>query len=472
VASLPIGALERFVLSNIDGRRSRTELADLTGIGEGDVDRILDKLAALGAVHLDEAAAKANGAHAPAAPPADETLDLDPALRARIDEIHAALDTLDHYALLGVARDADRKAVKSAYYALAATFHTDRHFGKKLGSFKAKMEQIFGKATTAHDTLANKDRRAQYDAYLEERDRTQAYERLMAMVEGGGDFAEELRAETGRRPVILLPGAATPVTAVSKAKAKSVPPPPIEPEPPPPMVTAPTSEQDRQRREALARRLGGRALQGRHTTGPRPAVEVVRPHSDPQTATEAVRRMYEERRDAAKQAQAKKFIEGAEQALAKEDLVTAANNYRLAVRYTDDAEVHRKFEETNRRARDFMATAYLKQAKYEEQQQRWREAALSYGKAIDGRPDDPELHHGAANALRREGRDLHAAARHGEMAVQKNPNDAAFRVTLGHVYLDAGLFLRSRKELERALELEPANARAKELLAQVKKLMS
>src|SRR5581483_1669378 len=114
----------------------------------------------------------------------------------------------------------------------------------------------------------------------------------------------------------------------------------------------------------------------RRTAGRRPAVNSPTPsQAETQAAGDALRRMYEERKDAAKRAQAKKFVEAADQALAKEDLVTAANNYRLAVRYTDDAEVQRKFEETNKRARDFMAQAYLKQAKYEEQQQRWREAA-------------------------------------------------------------------------------------------------
>ena len=51
---------------------------------------------------------------------------------------------------------ADKKAIKDAYYVLAAEYHPDRYFRKRLGTFKSKMEAVFNRLTVAHDTLTRK----------------------------------------------------------------------------------------------------------------------------------------------------------------------------------------------------------------------------------------------------------------------------------------------------------------------------
>lgn len=91
---------------------------------------------------------------------------LDPETRKYILEVWDGLERRTHYELLGVARDADKKTIKRAYFRLAATLHPDRYFGKDLGSFKSKMELLFKRISEAHDTLLAADRRAQYDARL------------------------------------------------------------------------------------------------------------------------------------------------------------------------------------------------------------------------------------------------------------------------------------------------------------------
>src|SRR5438094_5668134 len=100
---------------------------------------------------------------APDAPDAPEDVDLDAETRRYVLELHANVDRLTHYDVLGVERGADRKEIKRAYFKLAATLHPDRHFGKRLGSFKAKMEALFKKISDAHETLSTPDKRAQYD---------------------------------------------------------------------------------------------------------------------------------------------------------------------------------------------------------------------------------------------------------------------------------------------------------------------
>jgi DnaJ-like protein/transcriptional activator len=96
----------------------------------------------------------------------DEHVDLDPQRRQYVDEAYAKLEQLTYYALLGVPRAADARAVKNAYYRLAGLIHPDRYFGKRLGSYKAKMEALFTQITAAYDTLSSAENRADYDAWL------------------------------------------------------------------------------------------------------------------------------------------------------------------------------------------------------------------------------------------------------------------------------------------------------------------
>ena len=94
----------------------------------------------------------------------DEDVELDPEQRRYLDDVHARLDTLDHYELLGVARDADTNAIRRAYFQRVRVVHPDRFFGKRLGRYKARMEAIFARMTHAYETLLAPDKRSAYDA--------------------------------------------------------------------------------------------------------------------------------------------------------------------------------------------------------------------------------------------------------------------------------------------------------------------
>ncbi len=95
-----------------------------------------------------------------------EDVDLDPDRRRYVLEVFDQLKSLSYYELLRVPRDADKKAIKRAYFDLVGLVHPDRYFGKKLGSYKPKMEAIFVNVTKAYETLLSKDGRAKYDATL------------------------------------------------------------------------------------------------------------------------------------------------------------------------------------------------------------------------------------------------------------------------------------------------------------------
>lgn len=96
----------------------------------------------------------------------EEDVELDPELRRYVDEMHGRLKSVNHYEVLAIPRTADKKAVKRAYFQLVTVIHPDRYFQKKLGTYKAKLEAIFARVTTAHETLVSPDSRAAYDARL------------------------------------------------------------------------------------------------------------------------------------------------------------------------------------------------------------------------------------------------------------------------------------------------------------------
>ncbi len=60
----------------------------------------------------------------------------------------------DPWALLGVARDADKKALKRAFFERSKLFHPDRYFGKDIGDYGPRLFTLFEALTRAHDELS------------------------------------------------------------------------------------------------------------------------------------------------------------------------------------------------------------------------------------------------------------------------------------------------------------------------------
>ncbi len=285
--SYPLGPVDGFVLSRVDGMLSVAEIVTLTGLDEAAVSASIDKLVALGLVELSPRPAPPRSmppprgavtkrsasipphpvtevsdvldTGAPKPKPAlydpgelDEDVDLDRDHRTKLLDMFYRLGELDLYEALGVERTADKKTIKRAYYELASVYHPDRFFRKRLGSFKQKMETVFSRVTEAHDTLTHKTKRVEYDTYL-----------------GAQDEARALEAKMARR-----------TSSPGMDRADRVVPPPTTP--PPPAREERTSGiqlSDQVRRDALARRL----LAGRSTPAPPRTVSV-----PPQTPTSSV----------------------------------------------------------------------------------------------------------------------------------------------------------------------------------------
>ncbi len=379
---------------------------------------------------------------APAAPPAKpdeagllEDIDLDPDLRRRVLDAYRDLDKRDHYALLGVEETADRKVIKRAYFELAAAFHPDRYFRKRLGSFKMRMETVFARLTSAHDTLSNKESRSAYDAYLSEQRISRAIEEHLA---NGLTQAKQAEAILERQVL------------AEETLAAPAPPPPVP-------VTSPQVD-IAARRDALARRLlGGSA--SRPASSPKLGAAATAKSQTPMQPAEAVlalRRRYEERMNRAKAREAQKFATQAEAALASGDSVAAANAFRIAANLNaSDVELERKASEARVKADALLADTYMRQAQYEEKQELWPEAARTWARVCKAAPNNPIANERAANAAVKAGGELRDGVRFGQRACELEPKNALFRITLATCYTAAGMALNARRELDTAAQLAP-----------------
>ncbi len=457
--SLPLTPTDGFVLSRVDGTSTEHEIAIATGLAESDVHDAINKLAKLGIVSvpadtLDEVRnvattsgiipppRESNPNIAPVSdkikittivdPAGDEVVDLEPTTRQLITELHAKLEKGTHYELLGIPPESDKKAVKRAYFDLAAHVHPDRFFRKNLGSYKAKMETIFARVTLAHDVLTSKEKRPEYDAYLAARAKARRIESLAEM------------------KAVKLPANSPPVVAPS----------PSQP------IPAPKLLDERGRRELLALRLG------RHSKNPSmpapasgPKLPVSAPPPEKSSDPDALKRLFEERLTQARSMQARKHVEAGDIALADDDVVAAATSYKTALSFTpDDAEIAQKLADVSDRANEALADAYRKQAIYEEKNGQWVEAARSWTRAAKLLPNDLDVQDSAAKAIVQGSGDLHEAATFAQRAANASPDSARFRKTLGSVYLAAGLKKNAKRELEAAARISPDDDTIQDLL--------
>ena len=184
---LSLTAAEGYLLSRIDGLTSWRLLREIGGIPPEEVDRCLSRWLEDGLIEVvggaeqrasasgrdaassDEAAGEreppVDAAKAPSQPrplpQIDETaldpdLDLDLDVQRRILEFEAGL-LIPYHELLGVAKGAEPKAVKRAYFKLSKEFHPDRYFRRQIGCYGERLERIFKKVLEAHEMLSDPD---------------------------------------------------------------------------------------------------------------------------------------------------------------------------------------------------------------------------------------------------------------------------------------------------------------------------
>jgi len=181
---------EGFLLSRIDGRTTWGVLRQIGGLPPEQVDRCLERWLDGGLVEI----APRPGAGSARAPRGETEpgVDLSPELQREIAAMEAALER-PYHELLGVARDADPKAIKRAYFTLSKRFHPDRYFRRQIGSFRGRLERIFKKLAEAYELLSDPLTRAEVERSFEARPAAEAPRPAPAPRPGRREHLERLR---------------------------------------------------------------------------------------------------------------------------------------------------------------------------------------------------------------------------------------------------------------------------------------
>ena len=503
---LPIGPAQAFVLSRVDGKCTELELADEAGISPSVVAATLEELVRLGAIWFDQSATNAaprtplrpqprmSGAtrigpiveaslgqepqHPAAAlyDPRDlnEEVDLEPERKRTILEAFHRLDSLTHYQILRVEPNADKRAIKNAYFEIVNIYHPDRYFGKKLGSFKPKLERVFTRLTEAHDTLTRSGPRAEYDAYLASLDKTRQFDQVNVNVAAQVQAIQH-QIEAEARAALSAPPAATAGTAAPQSQPqRGLSPQPVSGQQPRLQSLHPASDPEARKR-ALARKLGGRTMSG--------SMSAITPTSAPASsptpssqrleasgrALDELKRNYDQRITHARTERAERYLLNARQSLASKDPISAANALRIAASLVpDNPEVSARLLEAQTEAEALLSGHYLAQAQYEERDGRMANAARSYARAALGNASAHIFERAAFCALLAEG-DLRLAGEHARRAVSLAPDDVQARVTLARIYVTAGMKQSGLAEFERAATLAPKDDTIRDWIRRLKR---
>lgn len=133
---------------------------------------LLRYLCQSGLLHMSGAVEAAPRAHPSAASAADEDRGktFNPQEASARQMLLGERDHLrdsSHYEVLGIEPAAEVEEIKQAYFVAAKRFHSDSFSGLELGAARKAGEDLFSKVNEAHSVLVDKNKRAEYDVFLD-----------------------------------------------------------------------------------------------------------------------------------------------------------------------------------------------------------------------------------------------------------------------------------------------------------------
>ncbi|MDH3199936.1 MAG: DnaJ domain-containing protein [Myxococcales bacterium] len=457
-----IGAKEGFVYSCIDGVLNVEDIADVTVLPTEEVSRVIEHLISLHLVEWVDSKVHSVPAEADVEPDVDIPEDI----QKQVLEAFRRVGKLNHYERLGVAIDAKPKEIRKAYFALSKTFHPDAYYGKQLGSFQSKMEVVFRNITDSYEAIGRPKKREAYDRYLQQQvavleaerqidrveERAQAMARALTKVPVAQRHSAPAPSSSGWMPS----GAPEPISIRDAASpASNV------------VPGSPEHARMERKRELLERRLRGKAKQqpkvpARSTPVPTARVgkkaalrDLTRSLKDTAVLTGGVDR-------------AQHHIENARIAELEGDLARAATALRMAIALDSSSrELREQYRRVNSNLRIQLVDIHRQQAKYEEENNLWAAASISWAKVAEAAPDDHEAPRHAAKALLAAGGDLRKARDFAQHSLELKPDSLDTRLLLARIYMDAGMDQSAEKELKEAAKLDPGHEMVKNLKKQL-----
>jgi tetratricopeptide (TPR) repeat protein len=238
-----------------------------------------------------------------------------------------------------------------------------------------------------------------------------------------------------------------------------------------PSVVPGTPEYDRmqRKRELLERKLGGRSQQparrGRSVRSmPAPTAKVGQ-----KTALRDLTRSLKQTAVLTGGVdRAEHHMENARVAEADGDLAAAATALRMAIALDSTSnDLQQEYRRVNANLRIQLVDIHRQQAKYEQENNLWSAASISWAKVAEAAPADATAPRHAAAALMAAGGDLRKARDFALRSLELAPDSLETRLLLARIYIGAGMDTSAAKELDEAAKLDPGHEMVKNLRKQL-----
>lgn len=373
-------------------------------------------------------------------------VDLTPAERARIDELFELVQSGTFFELLGVAPDADAKAVQTAYYEMSRAWHPDRYFRKELGPYRERLETVFATLTRAYRTLTNDTERQRYHRDLEEQGVKVARPRRP-------------RPTTSTGPTPSGAPSPAPMPATSAVLATEA---PVEHEaalnrPRPAASIPPTSSAGASPPPSAAQRLGS-------GIPPRAPSTSLPPRAPSSPIVSAVREQVRERME-----KARRYYQTGKEDFEAGRFVKASGALKLALELDPKNETYLKLhEEARAKSRVQQCEHYLKQAQAAFDNMQEPVGIDLLKRAIEYEPADAMPYYRVGKWVAEKENDLRQGVLLLRKAVEKKPDSAEYRIALGDLYVGLKMELNARREYQTVLDRDKKNEKAKAALAKLK----
>ena len=318
--------------------------------------------------------------------------------KQEIERLYTLSQAGDPYALLGVVRQADKNAIRRAYYDLSRRLHPDRFFRRAVGDLSSRLEAAFVGVNEAYALLTDEQQRARFDRRNPD---------AGASPESTDDQAET-NAASGE-------GASHEVTFGAT----------------------------------------GAEVRGASASAPSPSAS-----SAPKRAqSKGISRI---RQQIAQQiAKARSHARNAEQLASQNNWQAAAPEMYLASRYDPrNEEYKRKAAEYEHKNKMDSANKLIQLAENAESYHNVQSAHYHYKKACDLDPPTGLPFFRLAQVVRLQDGDDREIMRLLRTAVQKDGDNVSYRLGLAEFYVEQGLNANARREYQQILNRDPNNAKA------------
>ncbi|MFO8071905.1 MAG: DnaJ domain-containing protein [Polyangia bacterium] len=435
-----LDVMAEMFLSAVDGGSAISEIGEQLGFDEALSARIAGDLARRGLVEISgfEVEAGAGGADESERPeaPSGSNGPASTGPEEEVERLYRCSSEMNHYELLGVSPDADRRQIRSAYFDLSKRLHPDRAFGRHKGELRHKMDLVFGRISQAYEVVSSAERRAEYDEYIADQLEIWRIEKqLHSASEAARSASKEAKKPEEERKVRTRgPSRASAGSTTARKTERRV------PSERPERRTIPASPRAHEERRRSWRRMRvARAFQremgisspGEARRSQPPGVDI-------------------------------------ENSLA---LASIALEQRQFSRAVGSLEEVLSVDPENRHAREMLGSAragtrrelavkYLGQGRYERQGGDPERALRSFEKALEVDADNAEAMYQLADLLLETRQSLPRALELAQRAATTG-HKARYFATLGEILILAGENEKAAEAFRRAMKLEPRNSRHK-----------